>query len=250
MGGIGIILFLFTLQGWAENVRMGYFEIRPHMYPDGKSGKAAGASARYFEMLAKEMGYDTEWAGPLPFPRLIHYLQEGRVDGSLVIWKNPEREKFLHYPAHPYHMPYTIFVVKKDNPLEKISSIDDVKGYRVGFLQDANLTPFIKENISDLKLDLISGQDWVKNNLLKLTHGRLDAVYDINEATMPYEAKKMKIADRVKILPLPEAPGKLFVVFSKKAEKGKMLAEKYQKTAEALNLHYQDFLDQEFRMIE
>jgi len=80
---------------YAETVRMGYFEIKPHMYQD-KTGKPAGASIRYFESIAKEMGYDVEWTEALPFPRLIYYLQEGSVDGTLVITKNPEREEFLY----------------------------------------------------------------------------------------------------------------------------------------------------------
>lgn len=234
----------------AETVRMGYFEIKPHMYQDSKTGKPAGASIRYFESIAKEMGYDVEWTEPLPFPRLIYYLQEGTVDGSLVITKNPEREEFLHYPERAYHSIQTVFVLRKDNKLGKIESIADVRGYRVGFLQGGNLTEFVRENMDKLKMEFIPGSNWTKSNLLKLINGRLDAVYDLNESTMLYEAKILGIQDQIKIIPLPEPPGHLFAVFSKKSEKGQTLAEKYTRVAAESGLQYKDLLDREFREVE
>jgi len=246
----GMLLVSVPATLCAETVRMGYFEIKPHMYEDSKTGKPAGASIRYFESIAKEMGYEVEWTEVLPFPRLIHYLKEGTVDGSLVITRNPEREEFLYYPQRSYHPAHTIFVLRKDNKLEKIESIEDVKGYRVGFLLGANQTKFIKDHPDDLKMEYIPGQNWVKSNLLKLINGRLDAVYDLNESTMPYEAKILGIQDQIKIIPLPEPPGQLFTVFSKKSEKGSTLVEKYNRVSAESKLRYSDLTDKEFRDIE
>ncbi len=246
----GILLCSGSHTLWAETVRMGYFEIKPHMYLDSKTGKPAGASIRYFESIAKEMGYDVEWAEALPLPRLLQYLKEGNIDGTLVMTKNPEREEFLWYPDSPYHLMRPIFVVKKDNKLEKIESIADVKGYRVGFLLGGNLTKFIRDHTDDLKMDYIAGQIWAKSNLLKLITGRLDAVYDLNENTMPYEAKLMGIQDQIKIILLPEPPMPLFTVFSKKSERGKALVEKYNSVSAKSGLQYSEMIDREFREIE
>jgi len=125
-----------------------------------------------------------------------------------------------------------------------------VKGYRVGFLQGGNLTKFITEHKDVLKMEYIPGQNWTKSNLLKLMKGRLDAVYDLNENTMLYEAKVLGIQDQIKIVLLPEPPGELFTVFSKKSEKGKTLVEKYNSVSAKSGLQYSGMIDREFREIE
>lgn len=219
---------------------MGYFNLVPHIYFDRSHQTLTGAAIDYFTRVAAAMGYDVEWTGPLPFPRLMRYLKEGKVDGSLMMNKNPEREAFLFYPEAPFHWVRRILVVRHTNPLVHISSIDDIRGYRIGFMEDAHLSPFIKNNRDKITLELIGGHDWVKQNLLKLDIGRLDAVYDLNAETMRYTAKLLKMQDRIRILPLPEPPGGVHVVFSKTAPEGLRLLALYEREAESWD--YGDFL--------
>ena len=87
----------------AETIRMGYFEVRPHIYTSETSGLPAGAAVTFFEMVAKNMGYDVDWVGPLPHARLVSYLEKGEeIDGDPIMSMTPEREKFLFFPEIPF----------------------------------------------------------------------------------------------------------------------------------------------------
>ena len=242
-----VIIIIITLSVAAHAIasgaiKMGYFNLAPHIIYNESSKKLEGASFDYFTALASAMKYEIEWVGPLPFPRLTRYLKTGVVDGSLMMSKNPERESFLLYPDMPYHWVQRILVVKKESQLDNITSINDVLGFRIGFMENAHLSPFIKDNRDKITLDLIGGKDWVTQNLLKLGNGRLDAVYDLNAETMWYAAKRLDMADKIKILAIPEPPGGVNVVFSRKAPMGSLLLESYQQKVRELKPVYREFL--------
>lgn len=238
-----IIALTITVQSMAaDKIKMGYFSLVPHMFYNEATQKLEGASFDYFTAVASAMEYEVEWIGPLPFPRLIRYLKAGKVDGSLMMNKNPERESFLLYPEMPYHMVQRILVVRKENQLYKINSIDDVLHYRIGFMEDAHLSPFIKDNRDKITLELVGGKEWVTQNLLKLSLGRLDAVYDLNAETMRFAAKQLNMTENIKILAIPEPPGGVNVVFSRASPKGRVLLTLYQKVVRESKLSYRDFL--------
>jgi polar amino acid transport system substrate-binding protein len=242
---VGISVFFGFRETSAEKITMGYFEIKPHMYKtEGLQPK--GASIAYFEDMASKMGYRVEWKGPLPFPRLIEYLKNGEVDGSLVFTKNKEREQYLYYSEPPYYSVQSVFAVKKANKLDKITSADDVKGYKVGFLKKAYQTRFLTDHMDQFTMEYIHGTEWVKQNLYKLIRGRIDAAYDLNPWTMQFEAILLKIDDQIKILTLPEPPRGIYAVFSKKSEKGKGLLESYNKIFQDVRLDYVSLIKKEF----
>jgi polar amino acid transport system substrate-binding protein len=231
----------------AETIKMGFFEIKPHLYEDKTSKKPDGASIKFFDEIASKMGYHVEWIGPLPFLRLIQNLKDGTIDGSVLLTKSNERTDYLYYSDSPYHLVQSIFVLKKDNKLEKITSIDDVKGYSVGCLKGINQTKFVKDNTDKLTLDYLHGDTWASQNLNRLVAGKIDAVYDLNSHTLLFEAKLLKLDDQIKILSLPEPPVGVYSVFSKKSEKGQMLLQKYNEIVKESNLNYSDFLEKEFK---
>lgn len=66
-----VFLLLNTMNVLAETLKVGYFEVRPHFFYNEKTKKPQGAAITYFKNAIKEMGYDIEWIGPLPFPRMI-----------------------------------------------------------------------------------------------------------------------------------------------------------------------------------
>lgn len=237
-----VILSLATQTMAADKIKMGYFNLAPHIFYNKSTQKIEGASVEYFTGVATAMGYEVEWSGPLPFPRLILYLKAGILDGSLMMNKNPERELFLFYPETPYHWVQRILVVRKESKLNKITSIKDVLGYKIGFMEDAHLSSFIKDNRDKITLELVGGKDWVVQNLLKLSIGRLDAVYDLNAETMLFTAKQLNIMDKIKILAVPEPPGGVNIVFSKTAPNGRVLLDLYQKKVRESNWGYRDFL--------
>ena len=57
------LLFLSSNQNQVKIIRMGYFNLPPHQYNQGKSTVPSGAAVFYFEKIADEMGYDVQWVG-------------------------------------------------------------------------------------------------------------------------------------------------------------------------------------------
>jgi len=238
------------LSAWADTVKMGYFILKPHLYLAEDGTTPAGAAIEYFNAVASKMGYKVEWTGPLPFPRLIKYLRDGTVDGAQMMAKNEERELFLYYPDSPYSPVQSVLVLRKEHPLDRITSVNDIKGFVVGYLSGANLSPFMKQHSDQMKIEYIKSDTWFEQNLKKLMLNRIDAVYDQNAVTAKYEAKRLKADDKVRILPLPEPPNHVYTVFSKQSPKGKKLLEQYSKTFKEIDLKYEDYVEKELANIK
>lgn len=240
-----IIMILTAMASYvqADTIKMGYFLLRPHMYEE--NGAPSGAAISYFEAVAKHLGHSVEWQGPLPFPRLVKYLKDGQIDGAQMFSKNDERTQYLYYPQKPYSPVYSVFVLIKDHPLNAIESIDDVDGFRVGFLEGANLSGFIRSNQNKIQIEYIGGVNWIEQNLRKVLSRRLDAAYDINHITVQYEAHKLKIADQLKILRLPEPPMHVYTVFSKTAPDGKKYLDQYNQAFDQFPFSYENFVQKE-----
>lgn len=242
-----VYLIVSCLPASADTIKMGYFILKPHLYLSEDGTTPKGAAIEYFNAIAAKMGYEVEWTGPLPFPRLIKYLQEGTVDGAQMMAKNEEREKFLYYPDTPFSQVQSVLVLRKEHRLDlgRITSINDIKGFVIGYLAGANLSPFMKYHSDQVKIEYIKSDTWFEQNLKKLMLNRLDAVYDQNVVTAKYEAKRLKVDDKVRILPLPEPPNHVYTVFSKQSPKGKKLLEQYNKIFKSLDLKYEDYVENE-----
>lgn len=225
-----------------EVIKVGIFDLKPHLYKNTATNQPAGASIAYFTKVATEMKYKVNWIGPLPLPRLIEMLKYGKVDATLMMTKNPEREGFLYYPDSPYFPVKSILIVKRENTLNKITKIDDIKGLRIGYFTGANMTPFIKDNLNSINMDLISGQDWALRNYQKLFSNRIDAIYDLNDVTLVYEAKLLNYSDKIKMLYLPDPPRYVYVAFSKKSPIGKQLLDEYNALNNSGKITYDKFL--------
>jgi len=242
-------LLIFCLPASADTIKMGYFILKPHLYLAEDGTAAKGAAIEYFNDVAAKMGYAVEWTGPLPFLRLIKYLQDGTVDGAQMMAKNEERKKFLYYPDMPYSPVQSVLVLRKEHPLNKIESANDIKGFVIGYLSGANLSPFMKAHSDQVKIEYINSDTWFEQNLKKLIFNRIDAVYDQNAVTAEYEAKRLKADDKVRILPLPEPPNHIYTVFSKQSLKGKKLLEQYNSIFKSLDLKYEDYVKKELANI-
>jgi ABC-type amino acid transport substrate-binding protein len=247
------IFQISVLTAGAETIRMGYFEIRPHMYKSEVTGRAAGAAVTYLEMVAKKMGCNVSWIGPLPHARLVQYLKKGeKIDGDPIMSMNSERQKFLFYPSTPFYLAKPNFIVTRNNFLKKIDSVDDVKGYVIGQFNKAANSKFVIENESFFKFQIISaGSMLFEQQIKKLILGRIDAIHTLDEYTLMYEAKRLNLDEKVRILFLPEPPIPFFTVFCKN-EKGKILTEKYDIAKKDLGFtsdDYNELIQHEFNLL-
>lgn len=241
---IWIIVFSLARGSFSdETIHMGFFNLKPHQYAQNNGGKPNGAFISYFENMAKTMGYSVKWVGPYPLPRLTQYLKTGHViDGTVGFPKYPVFEEFLYYPFIPVFQGRPTFIVLKSNPLERIESIDDIAGYRIGLVKSSSgrYTPLIDNHRDRLLLEELGGDKWIEQNIEKLLLGRLDALFDRQQYSMPFVAAGLGYGNKIKVISSPEPPTPLYIVFSKKSAKGKILLEKFNDALSKSTINYDD----------
>jgi ABC-type amino acid transport substrate-binding protein len=222
-----IVLFLLILAGvcFGETLKIGYFELEPYVINGGEGKTPTGASVEYWEKyIAPKMKVESEWIAPLPMLRLLASLEDGEIDVVIVIAKNPDREKRFLFSENPYLTMKPSLVFLKNNPLSKISKIDDIFGMTIGYQEGAFMPPIMKND--KITIDFAKNTDYKKTNFDKLLAKRIDAILDVNDVSNVYTADKMKIWNQMKILLLPTDPTSIFTLFAK-TDKGARLKASY-----------------------
>jgi ABC-type amino acid transport substrate-binding protein len=249
---INKILFLCTFffaghSASAEPIKMGYFILPPHQYVDSDNSKPKGSGIRYFEVLASKMGYTVEWKGPFPLLRLSEKLKSGAIEGTVGFNKFPQLEQFLDYAATPMYFARPILVVHKENALKKITSVNNIRGWRIGTISTISgvYTPFIDEHRDMFILDALGGNKWAENNIRKLLKGRLDAIFERNQFTLPFVAAKMKVYSQINVLYVPDPPTPMYVAFSKASKRSRILMEKCNMAIPLLTQSYEQMAQSE-----
>ncbi len=249
-----ILMFAFAGSAIAgEKIRMGYFMLQPHTYNEIQDGPAKGAGIAYFNKVAKEMGYEVEWVGPLPLPRLTEYLRNGKVDGTIGFPKFSLFEKFLDYTGTPVYMAQPSLGISTSKSLSSIGKIGDIKDFRIGFIKSKSgkTTPLIDNNRSAITLREFHGNKWMEQSIKMVNKGRLEALYDRQQYTMRYVAAQHKLADKIRILPMPAKPSPMFIAFSKKSPKGaKKLVDLVNTAAPKVKANYVTLLEKEFSALK
>jgi len=226
----------------APVIRMAWFPVPPHVYASEDGGAPTGPTIDLFNAIAKRMGYKVEWVGPLPIYRLGIYQKTGEMnlDGAIMHMKSPVTLSLLYFPSRPFFMARPSIAIRIDNPLMTVQSINDIRGYRIGFVKTlaGGYPPLIDEHRNQLVMDELSGQDWTRRNLNKLLAGRLDAVYERNQYSLPYQAAMDGVEDQIKVLSFPSAPIPYYFVFHRTSPQGFELLEKYEKAVAGMEFDY------------
>jgi len=253
---IPFLLLLFTIplsKVSAETLRMVYWNHPPFQYFDEKSGEVRGAEITHFNKIAAKAGYDVEWVGPVTIDTIIKFLQKGKdetgkpIDGSIHAPPDPMLKKITFFTEKPHYFVRPIFVTKKESPLHKIKSVDDVAGYRVGFLDKIKPSKFVWENISNFKMEYIPFKENVWQIFFKkLLKSEIDAIHDLNTYTLQFAAKKMGIDDKIKIFSLPEPSLPIFIAFSKKSGRAEIVVKKLNQAYSETEIDYEKLLQIEF----
>ncbi len=236
-----------------EKIRMGYFMLQPHTYSEVKDGPAKGAGIAYFNQVAEKMGYEVEWVGPLPLPRLTEYLKNGKVDGTIGFPKFSLFEKFLDYTDSAVYMAQPSLAVSTSRSLSSIGKIGDINNFRIGFIKSKSgkTTPLIDNNRSAIHLREFHGNKWMEQSIRMVDKERLDALYDRQQYTMRYVAAQLKMSDKIRVLPMPAKPSPMYIAFSKKSPIGaQKLVEMSNKAVSKIKADYVALLEKEFSALK
>lgn len=224
--GIALLLCLACIcVTYAEKLKIGVFIHSPYVMQKTPGSEPYGPGVDYARAVARALGYEPD-IRPLPIARIIANLENGSLDMSLELGMTEERKKFLFYPASPCLVSHPALTVKADNTLTAIASAKDLTGMRVGYILGGYTGSFFngEKNIS---FEYVSGDAWIAQNLSKLMAGRIDAILDQNEYSCLAEARQRGIENQIKVLLLPGAPVKSYVVFSRAAPHAERLLRAY-----------------------
>ncbi|WP_319522994.1 hypothetical protein [uncultured Desulfosarcina sp.] len=233
----------------AETIRMAWFAVPPHVTVAEDGVTPQGPTITLFNAIAQKMGCTVDWHGPLPLNRLGLYQErrQSEIDGTILHIKTPAILPYLYYPKEPYLIGKPSIAVRVDDPLTSVKTIEDIQGYRIGFVKTFSMSypAFIKNNLDKVAIDDLTGENWTSRNLAKLLSNRLDAVYERNQYTLGYQAIIDDVEDRIRILELPVEPILHYFVFHKNSDKGKRLLELYEKAVAGMTIDYDGMVRKE-----
>ncbi|MFH0977179.1 MAG: transporter substrate-binding domain-containing protein [Spirochaetota bacterium] len=202
-----------------EKINIGYFSLEPHTISE--NNKHLGAIIEFWEKyIAPEMNVELNWRGPLPPLRLFKSLENGEVNVIALLAKNPDRVKIFDFPNESFFIMEAGIAVTSDSKLNKINSVNDLFSLNLGFFQDGFIPPTLRDK--RIKWNLVPATDWQTTNFNKLIAKRIDAAFNPESLSLIYEAKRLNIKNKVKILVIPNTKSELYSVFTKK-DNGKYL---------------------------
>jgi len=198
-----------------DALRIGYFDIPPHVV-EMEGGKPKGAAISYFEeYLSPHLGLPVEWDSEITAPtRLMNQLKNGEKDAMIFLGKTAERTEYLYYPEPYLIIPETL-AFRSDYRINQITDVGELHGLTIGFLVGGRIPGALRDD--KIKYDLIAGKRLFERNVEKLLLGRIDAVYAPLSTALADIIDKMEVGDRVKLVPIEFlAPVQIYTVFSKK----------------------------------
>lgn len=207
-------LLLFAFEVRAEDLKIGYWHIPPHV-TGVENGRPEGAAISYFDRyIAPHLGVTVAWDEKIiPPTRLMDQLRKGRKDAMIFLGHTKERTEYLRYPDPYLKIPQTIAFLD-GHPIDRITEVGDLHGLTVGFLVGGRLPEVLQDD--SIKYDLIAGEQLLQRNVEKLLIGRIDAIYVPLTIAVENAVRKMGVSDQVKLVPIEFLdPVLIYTPFSK-----------------------------------
>lgn len=210
--------FCLSLPIKAETLRVGFFDLKPHIQTAKQANKeVTGPAIVYLRLIADKMGVTLDiQKEALPLDRLLQNLRDGQLDVAVALGKNPERERYLDYPEQPFYWMHSSLMVLKSSPLQQIKTAEELKPLKIGVYSNGYLSPLLRN--PQLKTYKLYGSNLIYRSYQMLELHRFDAMYSPDQFDFKGEAIAYHFLDSIRILRLPEPPIGLYTAFSKKTD--------------------------------
>lgn len=133
-----IIFSLFILAcvfSFSDTIKVVSGDFYPPFIWVDESGNPQGFSAELLDLLEKETGLDFELE-LMPFSEALERIENGKADMINLIFKTPEREKYILFSKPLFEIESNIYYRKNLN----VANISDLNPYIVGAVKgDANV---------------------------------------------------------------------------------------------------------------
>lgn len=243
---IAILLLILIYPAVAQTVKVGFFQGYPTNFIDEKTGIVTGHTVEYIKDFLNEIGYEVEFVGPLPFPRLLSMLKSGDIDSLLGMSWIKEREEYVFYPNKPYRITIpSIFVLNESNIVNGMDLLK-LAEFTFSYRNGAVLPESLREFESILEIESLSRDTWIDQSLQMLELGRIDGIINSSDLSIIAAAKRLGLHKRIRKVTLPGKRDPIYLGISKKSEIGPKLIKKYNKNILSTKLFIEDYDNLEF----
>ncbi|MTI44032.1 ABC-type amino acid transport substrate-binding protein [Roseibium hamelinense] len=143
----------------------------PYSMPDLPGG---GILNVLVSRVLEEAGYEPI-IRHLPWSRALSDTENLKTDAVIGAYFTPERAKIFDY-SEPFFSADMVLLARQDFPLKTVGSLSDLKGFRIGIVQDNAYPGGLLE--ADLNFNEVPDH---RLNLRMLALGRADVVADLRE---------------------------------------------------------------------
>lgn len=242
---IVFIIVLFSKPLLSRELKIGYFGAPPFVIITQDMNSPRGVVIDMWEKIAKELGHTVSWR-QMTIARLIHELENDKLDASALFVPTPDRKALFHFAENKWDYVQPGIAVKLDSPLKELKVPQDLANYRVGYTKKSVITPWFKSE--KIKFINISGTNFVERLLRQLLSERIDAVYWPSISGMKMLLNKLKGSKKVRFLRSPLGPYPIMAMFPK-TQKGKVLVDKFDDAFVKVDSQF-DFSDIKTKYIE
>jgi ABC-type amino acid transport substrate-binding protein len=212
--------------GQGRILRIAGFPLDPYVIEASGGAGATGAVIQYWkDYLGPKMGYGIEVVGTFPINRIEAMLKNGEIDVAALFTKIPVRDAQFAYPATPLSEVSSGISVLPDSPIKDVKKPEDLFGKSLGYIEGGFVPPFFVD--PRIRIETVAtGEDYREVGLQRLFAGRVDALLEINLASIRFYLRGRGYQARVRIIALPIDKTPVYSVFRKTAE-GERLASEY-----------------------
>ncbi len=216
-----IISFSFSAV-WAETISLVADEWPPFngVPNSGNEGFIVDVARAVFEKNGVRVAYEI-----LPWKRAVEMTREGLYNGIIGATK-AEAPDFIFHSEELFKF-YDAFYVKKGSSWRFIQKTDieyGPIGVIEGYEYNQWLLDYIQIHKNNLdRVQIITGENPLERNILKLIDGRIDTVID-NENVILNIARQMNVLDQIVLAGYTTESSSIYIAFSPKLPKSKTYA--------------------------
>lgn len=219
-----LLLFISASMYAKDTIRIVYFAYPPNLITTGygaEPGKPKGAVVQVWEnYIAKKADLNIKWIGPFPFSRAMAILEAGEADAIQHLSKTPDREKRFVFSSKPIMWGRQGVLIRAEEPITRIRSINDLEGRKIGMIGDGYLTPFFNDNKKNITFEYVFGDQAGQQIVRMLLAKRIWGAYFTFPDVLLYHAAQDKRYNDVKVIPFPgsEKDETIYAAFSRKLD--------------------------------
>ncbi|GAA0405008.1 transporter substrate-binding domain-containing protein [Cocleimonas flava] len=204
--------FISLHTAYAQPLKFGFGDTETYPRKWKENGEYVGVYIDIIKEVILRSGIDIDLE-PYPHERLLQYLEDGKLDGAIGLYKNKEREQYAVYVDIPIAWSSMRIFVKKED-LSSITGLNDLSGKVIGKIRGVSFNKDLEKAIEEGQFTIEETATY-EQSIKKLLAGRIDVLIAPNFSTQ-YLLREMGVSEEISLLPLYFEPVRpVYILFSK-----------------------------------